>query len=321
MGTAELACPSLEALAREQDFSVVSVVTQPDKPKGRDLKLQPPPVKLAALKANLPVLQPIKARDVRFVSDLAKLEPDLIVVAAYGQILPQAILDLPRHGSLNVHTSLLPKYRGAAPIQWAILNDDPETGVTIMKMDAGLDTGPILTQQRTRIEPTDNAATLHDRLAQIGAELLVSTIRDHIAGKITPQPQPAEGAVYARKLTKEDGELDWSQPARVLWNRVRALTPWPGAFTHLRGQPPALLKVWQAEVKPVSGSPGEILRADKAAIVVGCGKDSLVLLEVQREGGRRMSAADFLAGHALKPGDKLIAGSNTTPLYKTGQHS
>jgi methionyl-tRNA formyltransferase len=227
-------------------------------------------------------------------------------VAAYGQILPQSILDLPRYGCLNVHTSLLPRYRGAAPIQWAILNGDAETGVTIMKMDAGLDTGAILTQARTPIHPEDTSATLHDRLAALGAELLLRTIPDYVAGKLTPQPQPAEGATYAAKIKKQDGHLDWAQPAETLWNRVRGLTPWPGAFSYLPGQPqPHLLKIWQAEPIQRTGASGEILQADKSGIVVGCGRDALRILILQREGGRRLTAQEFLAGHPLLPGQKL----------------
>src|SRR5581483_5978718 len=187
MGTAELACESLQALVREPDFSVAAAVTQPDRPKGRDLKLHPSPVKAAALQQNLPVLQPERARNPDFINQLRQLQPDLIVVVAYGQILPREILDLPRFGCLNVHTSLLPKYRGAAPIQWAILDDEPETGVTIMKMDAGLDTGDILTQRTTPIRSEDDSRTLHDRLASLGAELLVPTIRDHTAARIPPK--------------------------------------------------------------------------------------------------------------------------------------
>ncbi len=306
MGTAELACASLEALTGQPDFAVAAVVTQPDRPKGRDLKLQPSPVKEVALRAQLPVLQPERARNEGFIQELRELRPDLIVVAAYGQILPKAILDLPRYGCLNVHTSLLPKYRGAAPIQWAILEGEAETGITIMKMDAGLDTGDILTQERTTILAEDNSQILHDRLAQLGAALLVQTIRDYIAGKITPRPQPTEGATYARKITKEDGRLDWTKPAQVLWNRMRAFTPWPGAFTHLPDQPrPHLLKIWQAEIVDQSSAPGDILQADKTGIVVACGEKALRILNLQREGGRRMSAHDFLAGHPLKPGDKL----------------
>ncbi len=306
MGTAELACASLETLTRQPDIAVMAVVTQPDRPKGRDLKLTPSPVKEVALSAKFPVLQPERARNETFIQELRSLQPDLIVVAAYGQILPQSILDLPRFGCLNVHTSLLPKYRGAAPIQWAILEGELETGVTIMKMDAGLDTGDILTQQQTPINSEDNSQILHDRLAQLGAELLIQTIRDYVAAKISPRPQPAQGATHARKITKEDGRLEWTKPAHTLWNRIRAFTPWPGAFTYLPGQPrPHLLKIWQAEVADQSGQPGQILNADKTGIVVACGEKALRILNLQREGGRRMTAQEFLAGHPLKPGDKL----------------
>jgi len=307
MGTAELACASLRALCREKDFQVIAVVSQPDKPKGRDLKLQPTPVKELALAENLPVLQPARARNEDFIAQLRALAPDLIIVAAYGQILPPAILELPRHGCLNVHTSLLPKYRGAAPIQWAILNGDAETGVTIMQMDAGLDTGPILTQTTTPIDPADDAQTLHDRLATLGGELLVKTIPDHVAGKITPRPQPAEGVTHARKITKEDGCLDWSQPARILWHRIRGFTPWPGAFTHIPADDkPRLLKLWRAEVEPnLTGPPGTILRADKDGIIIACGQQALRIHQLQREGGRKMTAQEFLAGHPLPPGTRL----------------
>ena len=307
MGTAELACASLAALVREPAFELAAVVTQPDKPRGRDLKLQPSAVKALALQHGLAVLQPERARREDFLAQLRELRPDLIVVAAYGQILPPAILETPRHGCLNVHTSLLPKYRGAAPIQWAILNGDAETGVTIMQMDAGLDTGGIVTQAVTAIASDDNAQTLHDRLATLGADLLVKTIPDYVAGKILPLRQPVAGASYARKITKEDGHLDWSQPAQVLWNRVRGFTPWPSAHTFLPASPkPRLLKIWRAEVElALGGSPGAVLRADRAGLVIACGQQALRALEVQGEGGRRMSAADFLAGHPLPVGLKL----------------
>jgi methionyl-tRNA formyltransferase len=307
MGTADLACASLRALCQENAFAVIAVVSQPDKPRGRDLKLQPTPVKALALAQGLPVLQPPRARDEAFIEELRRLQSDLIIVTAYGQIIPQAILDSPRFGCLNVHTSLLPKYRGAAPIQWAILNGDEETGVTIMKMDAGLDTGPMLTRITTSIAPEDNAQTLHDRLAELGADLLVKTIPDYVSGKITPRPQPAEGASYARKITKVDGEMDWTQPARVLWNRVRGLTPWPGAYTHLPGAGKLrMLKIWSVEIEPqLSGQSGTVLRADKAGVVVSCGQQALRILQLQREGGRRMSASEFLAGHALSVGTRL----------------
>jgi methionyl-tRNA formyltransferase len=297
------------------------------------------------------VLQPARARDESFIAGLRALQPDLIVVAAYGHLLPPAVLDLPRYGCLNVHTSLLPRYRGAAPIQWAIANGDTETGVTLMKMDAGLDTGPIVSQRRTPIQPGEDSTGLHDRLARLGAELLVQTIPDYVAGKILPHPQPGEGVSLAPKIKKEDGRIDWNRPARTIWNRLRAFTPWPGAFTYLPGQPsvgqtpagtkpagevrssraegsiqrPELLKIWKAEaVENIPGrdsaprcpdaaarrpcpkqSPGEILSADKNSVVVACGQGALRILELQREGGRRMSAAEFLAGHPLKPGGKF----------------
>ncbi|MCD6051225.1 MAG: methionyl-tRNA formyltransferase [Verrucomicrobia bacterium] len=305
MGTAELACASLRALHASPLFEVVLVVTQPDKPKGRDLKLQPTAVKAAALELGLPVEQPLKARAIEFVEHLKTFAADLIVVAAYGQLLPQSILDLPKYGCLNVHTSVLPKYRGAAPIQWAIIDGEAETGVTIMKMDAGLDTGDILTIYKTPIAPEDNAATLHDRLAVIGAEALITTIPRYVNGEIKPQPQPAMGSTYARKITKDDGRMDWSQPARVLFNRIRGLTPWPGAFTFLAPeQKLRLLKIWQTElVTDAGGQPGKVLQADKTGIVVACGEGALRIASLQREGGRRMTAAEFSAGQAVKAGD------------------
>jgi methionyl-tRNA formyltransferase len=306
MGTAELSCASLEKLARDKQFQIAAVVTQPDKPKGREMKLQFSPVKILAEKLKLPVLQPLKARDEQFISELRELKPDLIVVVAYGQILPQIILDLPKFGCLNVHTSLLPKYRGASPIQSAILNGETETGVTIMKMDAGLDTGEIISQACTPILPEDNSQMLHDRLAQLGAELLVETIPDYIAGKILPKSQSAEGASYAAKIKKEDGKIGWSEPAEKILNRLRAFTPWPGAFTFLKTESkPRLLKIWKAEVVEQSGGAGEILLADKNGIVVACGKNALRILELQREGGRRLSAQEFLAGHPMNLGEKF----------------
>jgi methionyl-tRNA formyltransferase len=306
MGTAELSCASLQKLSQAESFQVIAVVTQPDKPKGRDLKLTPSPVKILAEKLNLPVLQPLKARDEKFISELRALQPDLMVVVAYGQILPQSILDLPPHGCLNVHTSLLPKYRGAAPIQWAIADGNAETGVTIMQMDAGLDTGPVLSTRRTPILPTDDSQILHDRLAQLGAELLVETIPDFIAGKIPPQPQPAAGSTYAAKIKKEDAHIDWSKPAGQIWNRLRAFTPWPGAFTFLQTETkPQLLKIWKAEVVEKSGAAGTVLSADKTGIIIGCGEGALRILELQREGGKRLAAEPFLSGFPIKADEQL----------------
>ena len=307
MGTAELSCASLEKLSGDKNFQVVAVVTQPDKLTGRVSQKQPfSRVKMLAQKLNLPILQPLKARDEKFIAELRELKPDLMVVVAYGQILPQAMLDLPPHGCLNVHTSLLPKYRGAAPIQWAIADGNAETGVTIMKMDAGLDTGPILAMRRTPILPTDDSQILHDRLAQLGAELLAETIPGYVAGQIQPQPQPAEGSTYAAKIKKEDAHIDWNLSAETIWNRLRAFTPWPGAFTFLQAEPkPQLLKIWKAEVVERIGTPGEILSADKTGIVVGCGQGALKILELQREGGKRLAAEPFLLGFPLRAGERF----------------
>jgi methionyl-tRNA formyltransferase len=305
MGTPELAVESLRALLDNGGFQVVAVVTQPDQPQGRGLKLQPPAVKALAIEAGLPVLQPVKAREPAFLEQLLQFRPDLIVVTAFGQILPQSILELPPFGCLNVHTSLLPKYRGAAPIQRALLNGETETGVTIMKMDVGLDTGDMLTQETTAIAPEDTSQTLHDRLARLGARLLVKTIPDYVAGRIRPAPQPREGVSYAPKIRKEEGRIDWSRPAVSIWNQARALVPWPGAFTHLPGADPApLLKIWDCRCVDRSGEPGEVL-ASKNEWIVACGSGALSLCVVQREGGRRMTAPEFLAGHPIAPGQTL----------------
>ena len=306
MGTADLSCATLAALLADSRLRVSAVVTQPDKPQGRSLVPQPPAVKVLATNARLPVLQPLRARDAGFLAELAAFQPELIVVAAYGQILPATILDLPKHGCVNVHTSLLPKYRGAAPIQWAIAQGDPETGVTIMKMDAGMDTGAILTQRSTPITPEDTGATLHDRLAQLGAELLVATLPGYVAGEIQPRPQPVAGVTYAPKIKKEDGRVDWQQSATEIWNRFRAFTPWPGAFTSWTvGAQAHTLKIWAAQVVAQAGPAGEILHVDKAGIVVGAGEQALRITELQREGGRRLTVREFLAGHPLRAGERL----------------
>ena len=306
IGATELSCASLEVLAHSAEFQIAAVVTHPDHPKGRGLKPQPSPVKSLAQQLNLPVLQPPDVRDEKFTAELRALQPDLIIVVAYGHILPSIILNLPRSGCLNVHTSLLPKYRGAAPIQWAIANGETETGVTIMKMDAGLDTGDIIAQRRIPIHPEDDSVTLHDRLARLGAELLTRTIPDYVAGKIQPVPQSAEGVSHAPKIKKEDGRIDWNQPARTILNRLRAFTPWPGAFTFWEAQPkPHLIKIWKMEVVECSGEAGKILSADKNGIVVACGQNALRILELQREGGRRLNAGEFLAGCPLKAGENF----------------
>lgn len=310
MGTAELACASLRALLNSPEFSVQAVVTQPDRPKGRDLKLQPSEVKVVAIEANIPVLQPERAREPQFIEQLKQIAPDYIVVIAYGQILPKPILETPRLGCVNVHTSLLPKYRGAAPIQAALLNGDAETGVTIMLMDEGLDTGPILSQRVIPIEANDDAATLHDKLAIVGAELLLPTLIDFAGGKIQARAQNHAEATHVKKIKKEDGQLDFTQAARVLRNRIRAFTPWPGAFTFQKTNDKArLLKVWRAKVVNGHGQPGTVLKADNTGIVVACGVDALLVEKLQREGGRQMGAGEFLQGNPIRVGEQFVTST------------
>ncbi len=307
MGTAPLAATSLRELITVPEYQIVGVVTQPDKPKGRDLKLQWSAVKEVAMAAGLPVWQPARAREESFLQQVRDLAPDLIVVAAYGQILPQSLLDLPRHGCLNVHASLLPKYRGAAPIQWAILDGESQTGVTIMKMDAGLDTGPMVSKLVVPIQPNDTAGTLHDKLAIVGARLLHDTIPGYLSGKLAPEPQPSEGASYARKITKDDGRIDWSLPAGQLVDRVRGLNPWPSAFTELPGPSgPLGIKIWKAEAdRTRSGEPGVVLAGPPGELIVACGSDAVRILDLQREGRRHLPTAEFLAGCPIPPGTHL----------------
>ncbi|MBI1175873.1 methionyl-tRNA formyltransferase [bacterium] len=304
MGSAELACASLSALHSADFVDLLAVVTQPDKPKGRDLKLSPTPVGHLAAQLGLPIHKPSRARDADFIELIRALNPDLMVVVAYGQILPQALLDVPRFGCLNVHTSILPKYRGAAPIQWAIVDGERETGVSIMKMDAGLDTGPVVAEARTAITDDDDSQKLHDRLAAMGAELLIHTIPDFASGRIEPKRQPEEGASYARKITKQDGQIEWSQPARAIFNQIRGFNPWPGAFTHLTvGEKQRLLKIWRAELVDRNGkAPGEVIESTPDRLVIACGLGALRIHELQLEGTRRMSVRDFQSGHALTPG-------------------
>lgn len=307
MGTAELACAALETLVASPQFEVQTVVTQPDRPQGRNLRLQASPVKRIALAHELPVLQPACARDSAFIQDLANLKPKLIVVAAYGQILTSELIGIPPHGCVNLHTSLLPKYRGAAPIQWAILNGDTETGVTIMKIVEQLDAGDILSQRRTAIGPQETSQELHDRLAHLGAELLLETLPRYLSGKVVPQPQDERQASYARKIRKADGQIDWTHSAQDILNRLRAFTPWPGAFTFLPREPqPLLVKIWQAQSAPESGEPGTVLSSGPNNLRVACGHQSLDLQILQREGGRRLPVRDFLAGHAIQPGLRFL---------------
>jgi len=297
MGTPEFAVPSL--LACLDVGEVVAVVTRQDKPKGRGQQLAVSPVKALALERGLPVLQPPKLKGTDFGTELKKLSPDVAVVTAYGRILPKEVLDAPRLGCVNVHASLLPRFRGAAPIQWAIASGDDRTGVCLMEMDEGLDTGAVISKSELPILPTDTSASLHEKLSSLGGTLIREDLPRWLAGTLRATPQPSEGVVLAPIINKEDGQLDFTQPARVLERRLRAFTPWPGAFTFLDGK---LLKVHAAQVKAGQGAPGEVLAAGPHGLEIACGEGSLLLLEVQPEGKRSMAAADFLQGHKLATG-------------------
>lgn len=291
MGSPDFALPSLRLLSQHHD--VVGVVTQPDRASGRGRGLKPPPVKTFALELNIPVIQPEKLREPEALSQLETWNPDLIVVAAFGQILKKEILDLPKHGCLNVHASLLPRWRGAAPINAAILAGDEETGVTIMKMDAGLDTGPMLAKRSIRLKPEDTAGSVFQTLSTLGADLLIETLPGYIAGRIAPQPQPKEGATYAPMLKKEDGLLDFTKPAAELERRVRAMNPWPGAWFQWNGN---MLKVMRADVSEDKGLAGGSRLTVEGRAAVMCADGALVLEEVQPAGGKVMSGKSFLAG-------------------------
>lgn len=303
MGTPEFAVPTVEALLGSEHV-LRAVVAQPDKPAGRGRRLSAPPVKHLAQSNGIPCLQPTKLRDPLVLEEMALYSPEVIVVAAYGKILPTSVLDLPPRGCINVHASLLPKYRGAAPINWALINGETETGITIMLMDEEMDHGPILLQRAVSILPEETTGELHDRLAVLGAECLIDALKGLEDGTITPTPQDHDQATFAPMLSKEDGRLDWSQPAEALLNRIRGVTPWPGATTVLDDE---LFKVWKAVLGPkdVSGSPGEVVAVGDDGMTVACGQGSLRLLEVQVAGKKRMETASFLRGYSVSPGTIL----------------
>jgi methionyl-tRNA formyltransferase len=303
LGSGEFAIPCLEALL-EAGHEIGAVVTQPDRRKGRGKAVAPPPVKPVAEARHLPVVQPRRVREPDTEEALRRLAPELQVVVAFGQILPRSVIDIAPLGTVNVHASLLPKLRGAAPIQWAIANGDQETGVSTMLIDEGLDTGPVLLQRATIIGPDETAADLEPRLARLGAELLVETVRGLDEGTLPPRPQDHDEATLAPLLKKEDGHLDWSRPAEELHCRVRGFHPWPGTFTSLEGRRLKVLRARRAEsVGTREAAPGTLLEVVPAGLVVACGQGSrLLVTDVQPESRRPMPAPAFAAGARLTPG-------------------
>ena len=301
MGTPEFAVATLEGLI-EAGCNMVGVYTQPDRPKGRGKKLAASPIKELALKHDIAVFQPQKLRNPEAVAELEALKPDLIVVVAYGQILPKAVLDIPEYHCINVHASLLPKYRGAAPINKVIVDGEKETGVTTMLMDVGLDTGDMLVKRSLDIGPNETAGQLHDRLALIGREAMDETLRQLCAGTLTPEKQDDSLSCYAGMMKKEDGLIDWTQDVQTIHNQVRGLDPWPGAYTHLDGD---VLKIAVTSVADGSGEAGTIVAADKTGVQVACGSGVLVVDGLQLPGKKRLSAANFLSGRPLVAGTRL----------------
>lgn len=293
IGTPEFAVSSLEALINN-GFSPVAVVTNPDKKIDREQNIVPSPVKQIAFKYKIPVYQPEKISSLQ--SQISNLRPDLIIVASYGQIIPKEILDIPKLGCLNVHASLLPKYRGASPIQSAILNDEKETGITIMLMDEKIDHGPILTQEKIKITPDETGQTLHDKLSQLGAKLLIGTLSQWLEGKIKPSPQNHQKATFTKRLFRDDGKIDWQKSAEEIARQIRAFDPWPGTYTQYQGKRLKILKSGAKEEEK-GLSPGKIFLTNKKELAVQTSKSALILEKVQPEGKKPMTGQEFLKGH------------------------
>ncbi|NJD90526.1 MAG: methionyl-tRNA formyltransferase [Geobacter sp.] len=308
MGTPQFACPTLQMLL-DRGENVVGVVTQPDRPKGRGQQLQPPPVKELAEQYAIPVFQPLKVRVPEAVEQIRAFAPDLIVVVAFGQILPKVLLDIPPLGCINVHASLLPRYRGAAPLNWCIINGETETGVTTMMMDVGLDTGDMLLKRAIPIHPDEDAVSLHDRLSQLGAETMAETLDLLAAGQLRPEKQDDSLSCYAPMLKKELGAIDWQKSPVAISNLVRGITPWPGAYTRLDGK---TLKLFSARPGSGAGVPGAVLSAGKGGLEVACLGGSVIFTDLQLEGKKRMTAADFLAGYRVAVGTVLTTDDNKT---------
>ena len=300
MGTPDFAVGTLEELIHSR-HEVAAVVTQPDKPKGRGKAMQFPPVKEGAVRENIPVYQPRRVRDPEFIKILKEIDPDVIVVVAFGQIIPQEIIDLPKYGCINVHGSILPKYRGAAPIQWAVIDGEKESGVTTMQMDAGLDTGDMLLKTIIPLEKEETGGSLFEKLSTAGAKLLIETLEKLEEGSIVPEKQGESPTPYAKMLTKEMGDLDWKKDAVLLEQLIRGLNPWPSAYTHLNGK---TLKIWSAEVeeRETKEKPGTVVEVNKKELKVQTGKGILSLKEVQIEGKKRMEIDAFLRGNTVKEG-------------------
>ena len=298
IGTGEIGVPTLHALLGSEEHQLAAVVTQPDKPVGREQRIEPSPIKKALAGTKIPILQPARIKDRQSIEEISARSPQAIIVMAYGQILPRGILETPRVACLNLHASLLPRHRGAAPIQAAIASGDPETGITVMYMDEGLDTGDILLQRKIDILPTETGGSLHDRLGQIAPDALLESLQ-LLAKETAPRiPQNNALATYAPKLNRNDGEIDWSQPADILERKIRAFNPWPGAFTTVTAKSgkPRNLKIFSASIVDLVGEAGEILQTGKRGLVIAASDRALSLEEVQPEGKRRMTSAEFLHG-------------------------
>ena len=304
MGTPDFAVGTLKALI-DSKYEVAAVFSQPDKPKGRGKALQMTPTKEVAVEAGIPVYQPAKIREAQWLSVLEELAPDVIVVVAFGQIIPESILKLPKYGCINVHASLLPKYRGAAPIQWAVIDGEKESGVTTMQMDAGLDTGDMLLKETVALEEKETGGSLFDKLSEVGAQLLIKTLEALENGTVTAQKQPAESPTpYAAMLTKKQGEIDWNQDAKKIECLIRGLNPWPSAYTHYRGKN---LKIWDAQVEPEDSNEkarfGTAVKVTKNNLVIQTANGLLSLKEVQPEGKKRMAVDAFLRGYPVECGE------------------
>jgi methionyl-tRNA formyltransferase len=297
IGAGEIGVPTLQALLRSSEHKLTGVLTQPDKPVGRAQQIEPPPIKRALAGTKISILQPARIKDRQAIEDIRALQPDVIVVVAYGQILPREVLEIPRIACLNLHASLLPRWRGAAPIQAAIAAGDSQTGITVMYMAEGLDTGDILLQRGIDILPTDTGGSLHDRLAQIAPDALLEALQMLANGNAPRIPQDNALATHAPKLTRDNGEIDWTQLAEIIERKIRAFNPWPAAFTEIASHGVRKLKIFSAAIVNLNGVPGEILRREKE-LVIAAGKGALSLGEVQLEGKRRMDAAEFVRGHA-----------------------